>query len=313
MSGSCGNRAACACVYMRHWCASTACRVRYVVELHGVCCDPSGAVSASCTLVRVVGAAEACGSSSRVGQREFMLKERCLGYKNTLYSSLYKRSREIHKTACVRYCVWAQLLSQLLFIFFFLCLLCEVERPNASQSRRSIPARADGRARADDRSQQEPMVDPKATVDPNTSLTRTLWPSSTASSSAISRNGNKSPSPAVASSPSATLADHLAKDGRSLCWHHRSFAKDDADARKIGKSSGKPDRRHAHPGPHRAVRLRGLAFRVGVQRRVHPEDVQAPLAAAPAHELLPPARLQQHAVGALAGAPQRVADDGRGA
>jgi hypothetical protein len=141
------------------------------------------------------------------------------------------------------------------------------------------------------------------------SLTRTLWPSS----SAISRNGNKSPSPAVASSPSATLADHLAKDGRSLCWHHRSFAKDDADARKIGKSSGKPDRRHAHPGPHRAVRLRGLAFRVGVQRRVHPEDVQAPLAAAPAHELLPPARLQQHAVGALAGAPQRVADDGRGA
>jgi hypothetical protein len=39
-------------------------------------------------LVRVVGAAEACGSSGRVGQREFVLKERCLSYKNTLYSSL---------------------------------------------------------------------------------------------------------------------------------------------------------------------------------------------------------------------------------
>jgi hypothetical protein len=68
------------------------------------------------------------------------------------------------------------------------------------------------------------------------SVTRTLWRSSTASSSAISRNGNKSPSPAVASSPSATLADHLAKDGRSLSRHH-SFAKDDADARKIGKGA----------------------------------------------------------------------------
>jgi hypothetical protein len=57
-------------------------------ELHGVCCDPSGAASASCALVRVVGVAEACGSSGRVGQREFVLKERCLVYKNTLYSSL---------------------------------------------------------------------------------------------------------------------------------------------------------------------------------------------------------------------------------
>jgi hypothetical protein len=70
---------------------STACRVRCVVELHGVCCNPSGAASASCALVHVVGAAEACGSSGRVGQREFVLKERCLGYKNTLYSSLLER------------------------------------------------------------------------------------------------------------------------------------------------------------------------------------------------------------------------------
>ena len=154
MSGSCGDRAACVCVCMRHGCVSTACHVRCVVKLHGVCCDPSGAASASCALVRIVGAAEACGSSGRVGQREFVLKERCLGYKNTLYSSLLERSREIHKAACVRCCVWAQLLSRLLFIFFFLCLLCEVERPSASQSRRSIPARADGR------SQQEPTVDP---------------------------------------------------------------------------------------------------------------------------------------------------------
>jgi hypothetical protein len=38
--------------------------------------------------MRVVGVAEACRSSGRVGQREFVLKERCLGYKNTLYSSL---------------------------------------------------------------------------------------------------------------------------------------------------------------------------------------------------------------------------------
>jgi hypothetical protein len=53
----------------------------------------------------------------------------------------------------VRCCVWAQLLSRLLFIFFF-CLLCEVERPSASQSRQSIPARADGR------SHKEPTVDP---------------------------------------------------------------------------------------------------------------------------------------------------------
>jgi hypothetical protein len=67
---------------------STACRVRCVVELHEVCCDPSGAASASCALVRVVGAGEACGSSGRVGQREFVLKERCLGYKNNMYSSL---------------------------------------------------------------------------------------------------------------------------------------------------------------------------------------------------------------------------------
>jgi hypothetical protein len=94
-----------------------------------------------------------------VGQREFVLKERCLGYKNTLYSSLLERSREIHKAACVRCCVWAQLLSRLLFIFFFLYLLYEVEHPSAfssdgrsqqeptvdpSKSRRSIPARADG-------------------------------------------------------------------------------------------------------------------------------------------------------------------------
>jgi hypothetical protein len=149
MSGSCGDRAACACVCMRHGCVSTAYRVCCVVELHGVCCDLSGAASASCALVRVVGAAEACGSSGKVGQREFVLKERCLGYKNTLYSSLYKGAREIQKAACVRCCVWAQLLSRLLFIFF-LCLLCEVERPSASQSRRSsksrwsIPARADG-------------------------------------------------------------------------------------------------------------------------------------------------------------------------
>jgi hypothetical protein len=88
MSGSCGDRAACACVCMRHGCVSTACRVRCVMELHGVCCDPSGATSASGALVRVVGAAEACGSNGRVGQREFVLKERCLGYKNTMYSSL---------------------------------------------------------------------------------------------------------------------------------------------------------------------------------------------------------------------------------
>jgi hypothetical protein len=125
-------------------CMYTACRVRCVVELNGVCCDPSGAASASCALVRVVGVAEACGSSGRVGQREFVLKERCLGYKNTMYSSLLERSREIHKTACVRCCVWAQLLSRLLFIFFFLCLLCEVERPSASQFRRSISTKADG-------------------------------------------------------------------------------------------------------------------------------------------------------------------------
>jgi hypothetical protein len=76
----------------------------------------------------------------------------------------------------VRCCVWTQLLSRLLFIFFF-CLLCEVERLSASQSRRSIPARANGRShqeptvdpsksrrsipvRADGRSQQEPTVNP---------------------------------------------------------------------------------------------------------------------------------------------------------
>jgi hypothetical protein len=88
MSGLYADRAACVCVCMCHVCVSTACRVRYVVELHGVCCDPSGAASASCALVRVVGAAEACESSGRVGQREFVLMERCLGYKNTLYSSL---------------------------------------------------------------------------------------------------------------------------------------------------------------------------------------------------------------------------------
>jgi hypothetical protein len=154
MSGSCGDRAACACVCMRHGCVSTACCVRCVVELHGVCCDPSGAASTSCALVRVVGAAEACGSSGRVGQREFVLKERCLGYKNTMYSSLLEMSREIHKAACVRCCVWPQLLSRLLFIFFFFCLLCEVERLSVSQSRRSIPVRADGQ------SQQELTVDP---------------------------------------------------------------------------------------------------------------------------------------------------------
>jgi hypothetical protein len=162
MSGLYGDRVACACVCMRHGCVYTAYRVHCVVELHGVCCDSSGAASASCAVVHVVGAAEACRSSGRVGQREFVLKERCLDYKNTLYSSLCKRSREIHKSACVRCCVWAQLLSRLLFIFFFLCLLCEVERSSASQfqeptveqeptvdpckSRRLIPARADGRS-----------------------------------------------------------------------------------------------------------------------------------------------------------------------
>jgi hypothetical protein len=160
MSGSCSDRAACACVCMRHGCVSTACRVCCVVELHGVCCDPSGAASVSCALVRVVGAAEACGSSGRVGQREFVLKERCLGYKNTLYSSLYKRAREIQKAACVRCCVWAQLLSRLLFIFFFLCFLCEVECPSASQSRQSIPARVDGRSQQELTVEQESMVDP---------------------------------------------------------------------------------------------------------------------------------------------------------
>jgi hypothetical protein len=108
----------------------------------GVCLQ----LAAYAALVRVVGAAEACGSSGRVGQREFVLKERCLGYKNTLYSSFLERSREIHKAACVRCCVWVQLLSRLLFIFFFLYLLCEVTRPSASQFRRSIPARVDGRS-----------------------------------------------------------------------------------------------------------------------------------------------------------------------
>jgi hypothetical protein len=44
--------------------------------------------------VSVVGAAEAYGSSGRVGQREFVLKECCLGYKNTLYSSLLERARD---------------------------------------------------------------------------------------------------------------------------------------------------------------------------------------------------------------------------
>jgi hypothetical protein len=55
--------------------------------------------------VRVVGAAEAYGSSGRVGQREFVLKECCLGYKNTMYSSLLERAREIQKAACMRCCV----------------------------------------------------------------------------------------------------------------------------------------------------------------------------------------------------------------
>jgi hypothetical protein len=77
----------------------------------------------------------------------------------------------------VRCCVWAQLLSRLLFTFFFLCLLCEVERPSASQSQRSIPARADGRVRADGRSQQEPTVDPiksRRSI-PTCSTTATWW------------------------------------------------------------------------------------------------------------------------------------------
>jgi hypothetical protein len=51
----CGDRVACACVCMRHGCVSTVCRVRCVVELHGVCCDLSEAASASCALMRVVG------------------------------------------------------------------------------------------------------------------------------------------------------------------------------------------------------------------------------------------------------------------
>jgi hypothetical protein len=57
-----------------------------------------------------------------------------------------------------------QLLSQLLFIFFFLCLLCEVERPSASQSRRSSKSRWSIPARADGWSTKKPMVDPTTTT-----------------------------------------------------------------------------------------------------------------------------------------------------
>jgi hypothetical protein len=154
MSGSCGDRAACACVCMCHGCVSTTCRVRCVVELHGVCCDPSGAASASCALVRVVGAAEACGSSGRVGQREFVLKERCLSYK-TPCTHRCVRGQEKYirqcvcaaafgRNSCVGYCSSSS--SSVCCVRLSVRALLSNKSRRSSKSRRLIPARADGRS-----------------------------------------------------------------------------------------------------------------------------------------------------------------------
>jgi hypothetical protein len=143
MSGSYGDRAAYACVCMRHGCVSTACCVRCVVELHGVCCDPSGAASASCASwgrpkladrAAEWGSVSSCSRSAalaiktpcthhcRRGQEKYIrqrvcaaafVRNSCLGYCSSSSSSV----------CCVRLSVRALL-----------------------KSRRSIPPRADGRS-----------------------------------------------------------------------------------------------------------------------------------------------------------------------
>jgi hypothetical protein len=143
MSGSCGDRAACACVCMCYGCVSTACRVRCVVELHGVCCDPSGAASASYALVRVVGAAEFCGSSGSV-------------------SSCSRSTALAIKTPCTHRCRRGQekYIRQRVCAAVFGRNSCLGYYSSSSSSVCCVRLSVRALLRADGRSHQEPTVDP---------------------------------------------------------------------------------------------------------------------------------------------------------
>jgi hypothetical protein len=153
MSGSCGDRAACACVCMRHGCVSIACHVRCVVELHGVCCDPSRAASASWGQPKLADRAaewasvSSCSRSAALaiktpcthrcwrGQEKYIRqrvcaaafgRNSCLSYCSSSSSSVY----------CVRLSVRALLSSD--------GRSQQESTVDPSKSRRSIPARANG-------------------------------------------------------------------------------------------------------------------------------------------------------------------------
>jgi hypothetical protein len=145
MSGSCGDRAVCACVCMRHGCVSTACCVRCVVELHGVCCDPLEAASASCALVRVVGRPKLADRATEWGSVSSCSRSAALAIK-TPCTHRCKRGQEKHirqrvctavfeRNSCLDYCSSSS--------FSICCVRLSVQ---------TLP-------RADGRSQQEPMVD----------------------------------------------------------------------------------------------------------------------------------------------------------
>ncbi|OEL20786.1 hypothetical protein BAE44_0018191 [Dichanthelium oligosanthes] len=119
------------------------------------------------------------------------------------------------------------------------------------------------------------------------SIARTLWPSSSSGGSKSGKNKAppRAPSPlssaSSSSSSAATLADHLAKDDtpQSLsrqrsCTELPRFADADAEARKIGKPSGKGGGGHAFG---RSMRLLPSTKPAGVTLtpgRVAPSDLR---------------------------------------
>jgi hypothetical protein len=136
---------------MRHGCVSTACRVRCVVELHGVCCDPSGAVSASCALVASWGRPKLADRAAEWGSVSSCSRSAALATKTPCThhcksrQEKYKKQRvcaaAFGRNSCLNYCLSS------------CSSVCCV--------RLSVRAlfRADGRSQQEPTVEQEPMVD----------------------------------------------------------------------------------------------------------------------------------------------------------
>jgi hypothetical protein len=152
MSRSCGDRAACACVCIRHGCVSTACRVCCVVELHGVCCDPSGAASASCASwgrPKLADRAAEWGSVSSCSRSAALAIKTPCTHRCRSGQEKYKRQRvcaaAFGRNSCLGYCL------------------------SSSSSVCCVRLSVRALLRADDRSQQEPTVEQEPMVDPSKS------------------------------------------------------------------------------------------------------------------------------------------------